>query len=234
MEGIDFTLIHDRYVLNDDSQNDSQNDSQVAQAKEMISDPSSSDSDRSLLLRFREGSQDAATALYVRYAKRLQALARAQTGQQLATRFDPEDVVQSVFRTFFRRAVEQGYQVPAGEELWQLLLVLALNKIRTLATHHRAQKRDVARTGRPGAIEQLPAGASGDDELAYNTMRMVVDDLVADLPAPQNRIIELRIEGHEIQQIANMTKRSKRTVERTLQQFRSRLAKLIDDEDLDS
>ena len=55
-----------------------------------------SSSDRSLLLRFQEGNQDAATALYVRYARRLQALAKAQTGKQLATRFDPEDVVQSV------------------------------------------------------------------------------------------------------------------------------------------
>jgi len=192
----------------------------------------SSFSDHSLLLRFREGSQDAATALYVRYAARLQALAKAKTGQRLATRFDPEDVVQSVFRTFFRRAVESGYDVPAGEELWQLLLVLALNKIRTLANHHRAQKRDVARTGSPEKMDEMTAGASGQEELAYETMRLVVQDLVAELPSPKNRIVELRIEGHEIQQIAEMTSRSKRTVERTLQQFRSQLAKLIDSEDL--
>jgi RNA polymerase sigma-70 factor (ECF subfamily) len=189
-----------------------------------------SSTDKSLLRRFRDGNQDAATALYVRYAKRLQALAKAQTGEQLASRFDPEDVVQSVFRTFFRRAVETGYDVPAGDELWQLLLVMALNKIRTLATHHRAQKRDVARTGRPEHFEQLCQGPSGQDELAYETMRIVVEELVAELPAPKNRIVELRIEGHEVQEIAKETNRSMRTVERTLQQFRSRLAKLIDDE----
>lgn len=187
-------------------------------------------SDRSLLLRFKEGSQDAATELYLRYAKRLQALAKAQTGDQLATRFDPEDVVQSVFRTFFRRAVERGYQVPAGEELWQLLLVLALNKIRSLATYHRAQKRDVARTDHPQHLENTYTISAENDELAYDTMRMVVDELVAGLPAPQDKIVQLRIEGYEIGQIAEMSGRSKRTVERTLQQFRSRLAKLIDSE----
>jgi RNA polymerase sigma-70 factor (ECF subfamily) len=192
------------------------------------SEPSSSD--QSLLRRFRDGSEDAATALYLRYAKRLQALAKAQTGQQLASRFDPEDVVQSVFRTFFRRAVETGYDVPAGDELWQLLLVMSLNKIRSLATHHRAQKRDVSRTGRPERFEQLCEGASGQDELAYETMRMVVEELVEDLPPPKNRIVELRIEGREVQEIAQLTNRSMRTVERTLQQFRNRLAKLIDDE----
>ncbi len=189
-----------------------------------------SSSDRSLLLRFQEGNQDAATTLYMRYAKRLQVLAKAQTGQQLAARFDPEDVVQSVFRTFFRRAVESGYDVPAGEELWQLLLVLALNKVRTLATHHRAKKRDVGRTSCPTGFEEVHAGASGQDDMAYETMRMVVEELIADLPKPQDRIVELRIEGHEIQQIAEMTHRSKRTVERTLQQFRNQLAKLIDKE----
>jgi len=193
-----------------------------------------SSSDRSLLLRFQEGNQDAATALYVRYARRLQALAKAQTGKQLATRFDPEDVVQSVFRTFFRRAIESGYDVPAGEELWQLLLVLALNKIRSLATYHRALKRDVARTGHPDGIEKFQGSSSKQEEVAYETMRMVVQDLVADLPFPKNRIVELRIEGHEIKEIAEITSRSKRTVERTLQQFRSQLAKLIDNEELNS
>lgn len=187
-------------------------------------------SDRSLLLRFQEGSQDAATALYLRYARRLQSLAKAQTGKQLATRFDPEDVVQSVFRTFFRRAVESGYDVPAGEELWQLLLVLALNKIRSLATYHRAMKRDVARTGHPSGIEEYSTSSPTQDELAYESMRMVIDELIAKLPAPQDRIVQLRIEGHEIKQIAEMTSRSKRTVERTLQQFRTQLAKLIDSE----
>lgn len=200
------------------------------QKSESAAEPMITSTDHSLLRRFKAGSQDAATELYVRYAARLEALAKAQTGQKLATRFDPEDVVQSVFRTFFRRAVESGYEVPAGEELWQLLLVLALNKIRSLATHHRAQKRDVGRTDHPEHLEKTSASGAGDDDLAYRTMRMVVDELVAGLPAPQDQIVLLRIEGYEVQQIAEQTKRSKRTVERTLQQFRTKLAKLIDSE----
>lgn len=119
----------------------------------------------------------------MRYAKRLQALAKAKTGHELATRFDPDDVVQSVFRTFFRRAIVAGYDVPAGEELWQLLLVLALNKIRTLANYHRAQKRDVARTDRPERMENLKSDDLGQGDLAYDTMRLVIEDLVTELPA---------------------------------------------------
>jgi len=184
--------------------------------------------DRSLLRRFQAGQEDAATKLYVRYSHRLEALARAQTGKQLSTRIDPEDVVQSVFRSFFRRAVESGYEVPAGEELWQLLLVLALNKIRSLATFHHAKKRDVSRTSSPAGNKHWDPEDTNSENLAYQTMRLVVQELVATLPAPQDRIVELRIEGHEVQEIAKQVNRSNRTVERALQQFRKRLASLID------
>ena len=192
-----------------------------------VAQPEAGRSDHSLLRRFQHGQQDAATELYLRYARRLQALARKQTGQQLAARFDPEDVVQSVFRTFFRRASEGGYEAPVGEELWQLLLVLALNKIRTLAVYHRAQKRDAGRTVTADVTAEL-SGSTGEEEVAYGTMRMVVDELVASLPAPQDEIVRLRIEGHEVAEIAAATGRSKRTVERTLQQFRTKLTDLIE------
>ena len=182
-------------------------------------------SDRSLLRRFRLGEPDAATALYVRYADRLQALAKSQTSEQLSARFDPEDVVQSVFRTFFRRASEGLYVVPPGEQLWQLLLVLALNKVRALAVYHRAQKRDVCRTaGSPG----LDAFQGVKDENPMQILAMIIDEVVGNLPDVQQQMIKLRIDGHEVQQIAEQTSRSKRSVERVLQKVRHELAELID------
>ena len=186
----------------------------------------SESSDRTLLRQFRAGETDAATELYVRYAERLQALAKSQTSHQLSARFDPEDVVQSVFRTFFRRASEGLYNVPPGEQLWQLLLVLALNKVRALGVHHRAQKRDVGRTaGSPG----LEAYQGSRDETPMRILTLVIDDVVGALPTIQQRMIQLRIEGYEIGQIAERTQRSKRSVERVLQKMRQRLADLIDD-----
>src|SRR5260370_31056771 len=87
-------------------------------------------SDHSLLRRFRGGSEDAATQLYVRYAHRLRALVKAHCSSELARRVEPEDIVQSVFRRFFRRVSQGDYDVPAGEVLWGLFLVIALNRIR--------------------------------------------------------------------------------------------------------
>src|SRR5437588_8862412 len=103
-------------------------------------------SDHSLLRRFRGGNQDAATQLYLRYAARLRALALAQCSPQLARRVDTEDIVQSVFCSFFDAAKRGAYDVPAGDEFWKILLVIALNKIRNQEAFHRAAKRNVRRT----------------------------------------------------------------------------------------
>ena len=58
---------------------------------------------------------------------------------------------------------------------------------------------------------------------------MVIDEHLSDLPPGQRKMVELRIEGHEVSDIATRTERSRRTVERVLQRFRDRLAKTIDE-----
>src|SRR5947209_2967579 len=118
-------------------------------------------SDGSLLRRFRAGSDQAATELYLRYALRIHQLAEAICGDDLAQRLDADDIVQSVFSSFFRRAREGHYEVPDGEELWKLLMVIALNKIRASGNFHRAARRDVGVTRQVGVLAE--AGDRHDD-----------------------------------------------------------------------
>lgn len=189
-------------------------------------------SDQSLLERFRRGQEDASTALYLRYARRLHNLATARSSAELRGRTEPEDIVQSVFRTFFRRAAHGQYEAPEGGDLWKLLLVIALNKMRAAAIHHRAAKRDVRRTHNTGSEEAAVERAeSGRDEQALTTLRLVVDEALERSPEAHRRIIERRIEGYEIAEIAAEIGRSKRTVERVLQDFRTRLDGLIHEAD---
>ncbi len=191
-------------------------------------------SDGVLLRRFQAGESDAATAIYVRYAKRLQSLARSQTGAELALRVDPEDVVQSVFRTFFRRAAEGHYEIPAGEELWKLFLVIALNKVRALGEFHRAKKRSVSQTQGLGKVEPFLAAEGNPDENAFNVLKLTINDMLDDLPEVQRQMVLLRIEGHDVRTIAERTGRSKRSVERALQEFRVRLSQGLEVEPDDS
>jgi RNA polymerase sigma-70 factor, ECF subfamily len=185
--------------------------------------PDESPSDHSLLRRFRRGQDDAPTLLYLRYAQRLRALAASQSGPGLAARVDPEDIVQSVFRTFFRRAAEGQYDVPEGEEIWKLLLVIALHKIRAVGAFHRAARRDVRQTLGGEAYDRALDAESGQDESALAILRLVIDEVLDALPPSHRPIVELRIEGHEVSEIASRVQRSKRTVERVLQEFRQRL-----------
>jgi DNA-directed RNA polymerase specialized sigma24 family protein len=113
-------------------------------------------------------------------------------------------------------------------ELWQLLLVLALNKVRKLATYHRAQKRDVGKTLGSETLDQIQKPNSNGDETSLQILQMVVDDLLCDLSSTSRKIVELRIEGYRSDAIAQRMQRSKRTVERVLQDFRLKLSALID------
>jgi RNA polymerase sigma-70 factor, ECF subfamily len=179
--------------------------------------------DASLLRRYQTGDDAAATALYLRYAPRLRALAHQYCTPNYAGRFDADDVIQSVFRAFFHGARRRAYDVPPSGELWGLLMVLAVNKVRTLVGHHQADKRAVRQTASVADLDSHPALAADDSAAAF--LRLVMDEQMAALPESNRAIIRLRTEGHEVGEIALATGRSRRTVERVLQDFRARLAR---------
>jgi len=172
--------------------------------------------------RYRDGEEEAATALYLRYARRLRTLAARRTGTAFAGRFDADDVVQSVFRAFFQGVRRRAYDVPPGGEIWGLLLVLALNKIRNQVGHHRAAKRDVGQTA--GGREFTRRPPLGRDDSAAMYLRLVLDEQLDGLPESNRAIVRMRMEGYEVAEIAERAGRSRRTVERVLRDFRDRLA----------
>jgi RNA polymerase sigma-70 factor, ECF subfamily len=185
-------------------------------------------SDHSLVRRFRQGNQDAANLLYHRYAHRLLTLVRARQFPDLASLVDSEDIVQSVFGSFFRRVSRDMYDVPAGEELWHLFLVITLNKIRAKGVFHRAAKRDVRRTIGGQGIDQYPDGPKSGEH-AYVLLKLAVEEALDGLPAQHRLAVQLRMEGHEVAEIARMMGRGKRSVERILQECREKLSRLLVD-----
>ena len=191
-------------------------------------DPAATDlSDGSLVRRFRRGDSDAATALYLRYVHRLNALANANVAGELRARFDSEDVVQSVFRTFFRRVSTGNYDVPDGDELWGLLLVVTLNKSRKLAVRHRAAKRNIRRTVDAG--ESQPLDGFGCDRASMAELQFAIDEFTEALNEQDRRIVEMRVDGCEVAEIAKNLGKSKRTVERILQRIRNDLRERLDE-----
>jgi RNA polymerase sigma-70 factor (ECF subfamily) len=182
-----------------------------------------SSTDESLLRRIRLGSEGAASAIFNRYADRLRHLVAEHTSSDLQPRFDAEDVVQSVFRRFFHGAKRGLYDVFDHEGLWQLFMVIALNRLRDHARFHRSAKRDVRLTLGDEAIEKHIAH---DESPTF--LRLVVDEALNGLAPAQREAVEMRLAGHGIEDIARHTGRSMRSVERLLQKSRERLASSLD------
>lgn len=170
-----------------------------------------------LLARYA-GQRDEAAAeeLFRRYAARLTALARSRLSQALAARVDPEDVVQSAYRSFFLLACKDEVVLQASGELWRLLVRITLRKVYRSVRRHRADCRNVERehTG-PEEAEALAL----DREPTPAEAAALVDELrgvLAPLGAVQRRMVEMRLQGHDIEAIAAGVQRSTRTVRRTL------------------
>jgi RNA polymerase sigma-70 factor, ECF subfamily len=165
----------------------------------------------------RDGDPAGAEELYARYARRMRALVASRLRGPVASRLSPDDIVQSVFRTLFEGVAERAYAAPEGRELWGLLCVLALNKVRERIAYHQAARRDVRRTG--GSVDTV-----ADDDAEAQWLGVEVDDLLGRFRPSDREVIYLRMTGYEVTEIADRTGRSLRTVERVLQKARTRLA----------
>ena len=183
--------------------------------------------DHSLIGQSRAGDQNAAAQLYERYAKRVTSLVRRRCPTPLARAAGVEDIVQSVFGTLFQRISKGVYDVPDGEELWKLILVIALNKIRAKATYYHALKRDGYRPAAGAAtrhripLHETPLGA------ASQQMEIVLQEILEQLPPEIRLMARLRIDGYKVSEVAGMTGRSRRSVERILQETRAKLNELL-------
>ncbi len=96
-----------------------------------------------LLERYRDGDDLAAEALFARYFERLTFLARSRLSPRLASRTDPEDIVLSVYRSFFIDARAGRFALSRGGDLWRLLASMTKHKLLRQARLHRAERRSV-------------------------------------------------------------------------------------------
>src|SRR5439155_26063117 len=94
----------------------------------------------------------AARAAFDHFTRRLIALAHRHLDGRLRLKVDPEDVVQSVYKSFL---VRYGADRLAGEDehgLWALLTRITLRKCADRARYHRAGRRDAAREEAAGDV----------------------------------------------------------------------------------
>lgn len=179
-----------------------------------------------LAQRLHAGDPQAAGELFANYAQRLTHLAEQHLSRAMTARVDSEDVVQSVFRTFFRRHGRGEFRIDSTLQIWRLLVKITLLKVRAKARHHTAAKRDarveVARRDDDWlheAITQEP----GPEEAA--SLVDQIETLLHGLPALHGQVLQLRLQGHTVAEIAPQLGVSRQTVYRTLDLLQQRLTR---------
>ena len=193
------------------------------------------DSFLDLMRRLQSGADDAAREVFERFTRRLVGLARGHLDGRLAVKVDPEDVVQSAYKSFFLRHRAGGFDVGSWDGLWGLLTVITLRKCADRAAYYRAEKRDVAReavaapdSGAPApwqtAVDRdpRPEEAAVLAETVEALFRSVSD-------ADERAILELSLQGHSAAEISAKLGRAERSVRRLRERVRKRLERMRDD-----
>lgn len=189
---------------------------------------------KTLLNRIQSGDELAAEELLSQFAGRLIALAKSRLSRKLSRRVDPEDVVQSACRSFFRHAHSGCYQASDGDDLWRLLATITIRKSAQHVRRHKAKCRSVS--------QEESAGNGG-------TLQLVAPEALAREPSPEEatalleethktmqclsqlhrRILELTLQGRSVDEVAEYAECSERTVERALKLARDQLQNRLKD-----
>jgi RNA polymerase sigma-70 factor (ECF subfamily) len=187
-----------------------------------------------LIARLREGDDEAAEEIFRRFAHRLVLLARSRLDRRVQGKLDPEDVLQSVFRSFFVRLADGQFDLKDWDNLWSLLVRITLRKCGRQIAALRVARRDYRRELTPlGSTVSSRDGWEGlarepDPEEAA-TLADTVEWVLKGLDAKQQEIVVLRLQGHLVSEISQTVGRTERTVHRVLAHVRNALQRLEDD-----
>jgi RNA polymerase sigma-70 factor (ECF subfamily) len=167
--------------------------------------------------------------LFDLYSARLAGLVRRRLGWRLARKIDPDDVVQSVFKSFVGLQQRQDVVCENSQALWGLLALMATRKCGHKIEYFTAACRDVRAeesiapefqsAGDADArrfVEAISREPNPQEEAALlETIRRLLDDL----EERDRTIVQLALEGVPVADISGQVNRSERTVQRVLKRL---------------
>jgi RNA polymerase sigma-70 factor (ECF subfamily) len=181
-----------------------------------------------LMARLGAGDEAAAAEVFDRFAQRLRALARSRLDRLLRPKLDAEDVLQSVYRSFFRRHAEGQYELEGWDSLWGMLTVITLRKCGRRLRYFRSACRNVQREVVLPAGDEGRAEAVGHDPTPSEAVRLAetLEQVMRDLTERERSILALSLQGYTTAEISDQVGRTERTVQRVLQRVRRRLEQM--------
>lgn len=173
------------------------------------------------MLRVRAGDETAAAQVFHRFAQRLIGLARSRLDPAVRKKIDPEEVIQSVYKSFFVRLADGQFTLDSWDDLWALLTVLTVRKCGHKVEYFRAARRDVHRELTPpplpedvrASVQVVAREPTPEEAVA---LAETVEELLRSLDRRNREIVSLSLQGHKPAEIAAHCGCTQRTVQRVL------------------
>lgn len=184
-----------------------------------------------MLERLAAGDPAAAQELFERFSRRLVRLARSRLSERLRAKVDPEDLVQSAFRSFIKRQSLRRFDFANWEDVWSLLVVFTLRKLTRQVDIYKSAGRSLDREHPlDGDLDSYRAIARDPQPEEAAILADLVEQVSLKLDTQERNVFLLKLEGRTNLEIATTVGVGERTIYRILDTLRDRLASLMDEE----
>ena len=167
-------------------------------------------------------------AVFEQFSRRLIGLARVHLDGRLKHKVDPEDVVQSAYKSFLLRYGDGALAAEGWDGLWGLLTLITIRKCADRARYYEADCRNVGRevgasSGSGSAPLWLAAAGREPTPDEAVVLAEIVEDLLGRLGGDERMIVELSLQGYSTLEISEQTGRAERSVRRLRERVRKHL-----------
>lgn len=159
--------------------------------------------------------------------EKLVSLIQKNIAARFQPRFDAEDVAQSVLNSWFEGVRRRSIHPTSGTEIWPLISVMALNKVRNRIRFHQAERRSVQRS-EDGEVyaEEMPDPTSHDAVEFADMLNAISSSLNED----SREVLRLILEGHSVAEISDKLQMSTKTVSRRKKDIRKQILSHLPDD----
>jgi RNA polymerase sigma-70 factor, ECF subfamily len=175
-------------------------------------------------------ANEARRALFQHFSQRLIGLARCHLDARLKNKVDPEDVVQSAYKSFFLRYGDQTLATQGSDALWSLLTLITLRKCADRARYYQADCRDVNQEVRAavGSEPEFWREAVSREPTPEHAVVLAetVEKVLREVGADERLVVELSLQGYSTQEISEQLSRAERSVRRLRERVRKYLEQL--------
>ncbi len=185
------------------------------------------------LARLQNGEERARSEVFLRLSDRLRTLARKHLDQGICRLVEPDDILQSAFRSFFVHQADGQYQLDDWNGLWGLLALIAVRKCLRQNEFHHAARRDISCQVNPTVSEDESAVIfeAISREPSPEEAAIFAETLAKAFGDEDERgrsIVAARLQRYNHLEISQQCGCSERTVRRVLKRTQKRLEAMLE------